>query len=361
VTVTEQAGGTAAGLLISEAWGAIGQGRYGTSRAAATRAVQAARQLDDPVLLVRALSAEAVALDMLGDKAAALARYTRILGLAEDPATRGRLDDPAAAQEVARAHMNWVESAGFADNIPVRALFGVLDAGENYLQAIGRSQWRAGLLLQRALTHQRLGEWDQAVAFGEEALALYREDAPGFTHAAHRYQLAHILRDAGRPGEAERHYQAALDDPDTVSPHDRQSALQGLAWCALDRDDLAAARRHALAAVREAEPLGDDSLRTALDVAIAVHRAEGDLDASAAAAGRLLETARRLGGHYNLYFAVRAAADVALDRGDLDHARELLGELEEHSEALAAADATPVWARELEQRRQRFSEAEDEP
>ena len=244
--MTEQAGAGAAGLLISQAWEAHDQGRYGTARAAAARAVQAAQQLDDPVLLVGALSAEGAALSMLGDKAAALARYTQILGLAEDPATRGRLDDPDAAWAVTQAHMHWVDSARFA-GVPVRALFGVLDAGENYLQAIGRPQWRAGLLLQRALTHQRLGEWDEAVAFAEEALDLYQNNAPGYTHASHRSQLGDILRSAGRPGEAEPYYQAILDDPDTDSPRDRQVALKGLAWSALERADLAAARRHALA------------------------------------------------------------------------------------------------------------------
>jgi len=356
--MTEQAGAGAAGLLISQAWEAHDQGRYGTARAAAARAVQAARQLDDPVLLVRALSVEGGALDMLGDKAAALARYTQILGLAEDPATRGRLEHPDAAWAVANAHMHWVESARLAGGVPVRALFGVLDAGEDYLQAIGRPQWRAGLLLQRALTHRRLGEWDEAVAYAEEALALYQDDAPGYTHATYRWQLGYMLRSAGRPGEAEPYYQAILDDPDTYNPSDRKVALQGLARCALERGDLAAARRHALAAVREAEPLGDDSLFDALATAVAVHRAEGDLDAAAVAAGRLLEVARRLGGHYKLYFAVRDVVDVALDQGDLGQARELLAELGEHADALAAADATTTWAGELASRRERLSQAE---
>jgi tetratricopeptide (TPR) repeat protein len=359
--LTGQTGADAVSLLVDEAWDAYRQDRYGTARAAAVRAVQAAEQLDDPVLLVRALSAEAVALDMLGDKAAALARYTRILGLAEDPATRGRLEDPAVAWQVAQAHMNWVEAARFAGGVPVRALFGVLDAGENYLQAIGQPRWRAGLLLQRALTHERLGEWDEAVAYGEEALAVYQEDAPGYTRAAHRYMLGYILRSAGRPEEAEPYYQAVLDDPGTDSPYDRETALQGLARSSLAREDLAAAARHAQAAVREAEPLGDESLSSALEVTVAVHRAAGDLDAAAAAAGRLLQTARRLGGHHNLYFAVRAAADVALDRGDLDQARELIAELGDHAQALAAADATAVWAGELAQRRQRLTQAEDTP
>jgi tetratricopeptide (TPR) repeat protein len=325
------------------------------------RAVQAARQLDDPVLLVRALAVEASALDILGEGAAALARYTQILGLAEDPATRGRLDDPRVVRAVAQAHMSWVEDARFAGGVPVRALFGVLDAGENYLQAIGRPQWRAGLLLQRALTHQRLGEWDEAVAFAEEALALYQDGAPGATRAAHHWQLGQILREAGRPGEAEPYYQAVLDDPDTGNPHDRKVALQGLAWCALAREDLAAAQRHGLAAVREAEPLGDESLYTALDTVVAVHRAADDFDAVAETTGRLLEVSRRLGGHYKLYFGVRAAVDVALDRGDLDQARELLPELDEHAQALAAADTTTTWTREAADRRQRLSQAESTP
>ncbi|HTY08537.1 MAG TPA: tetratricopeptide repeat protein, partial [Candidatus Edwardsbacteria bacterium] len=315
--MTEQAGAGAAWLLIDQAWDAYGQDRYGTARAAAARAVQAAQMLDDPALLVQALSAEASALDMLGDNTAALARYTQILGLAEDPATRGRLDDPAAAEAVVDAHMSWVDSARLAGGVPVRALFGVLDAGENYLQATGRPQWRAGLMMQRALTHQRLGELDEAVAFAEEALALYQDEGPAYTRATHRLQLADILREAGRPAGAEPYYQAVLDDAETDDAYGRKVALQGLAWCALARDDLAAARRYALAAVREAEPLGDDSLSTALETAVAVHRAAGDLDAAAAAAGRKLAVARRLGGHYGLYYAVRSSVDVALDQGDL--------------------------------------------
>ena len=358
--MTGQAGAGAAGLLIDEAWEAYRQDRYGTARAAAARGVQAARQLDDPVLLVRALAAEAAALNM-GDSPAALARYTEILGLAEDPATRGRLEDPDAAWAVVEAHMAWVQAADFAGGVPVRALFGVLDAGENYLQAIGQPQWRAGLLLQRALTHKRLEEWDAAVAYAEEALALYQDDAPGPTRGAHRYQLGDILRDAGRPGEAEPYYQAILDDPDTDSPYERMAALRGLAICALYREDLAAAQRHARAAVREAGPQGDESLFAALEIAVRVHQAAGDLDAAAETARRLLQIARRLGGHYNLYYAVRAAVDVALDRGDLDQARELLPELDEHASALAAADATTTWTADVAELRQRLTQTESAP
>jgi tetratricopeptide (TPR) repeat protein len=356
--MTEQAGAGPARLLLDEAWAANSQARYATAQAAAARAVQAAEQLDDPGLLVRALAAEASALRLQGEAAAALARLTRILALTEDPATRGRLEDPDLAWTIAQAHMNWVEAARFAGGMPVRALFGVLDAGESYLQAIGRPQWRAGLLVERAQTHERLGEWDAAVAYAEEALALYQDAAPGYTRAGHRYALGQILDSAGRPGDAEQYYQAVLDDPDTDSPYDRMVALRGLAQSALARQDLAASRRHAQAAVREAEPLGDESLTLALEVAVEVHRAAGDLDAAAAAAAQLLEAARRIGGHHALYYAVRTALDVALDRGDLDHARELLSELDTHGQALAADDATTTWAAQLAERHHRLAEAE---
>jgi tetratricopeptide (TPR) repeat protein len=359
--MTEQAGAGPARLLLDEAGAATSQGRYATAQAAAGRAVQAAEQLDDPGLLVEALAAEADALRMQGEAAAALARLTRILGLNEDPATRSRLDDPDLAWTIAQAHMSWVAAARFAGGMPVRALFGVLDAGESYLQAIGRPQWRAGLLLERAETHRRLGEWDPAVACAEEALALYQRGAPGYTRATHRNILGDILQSGGRPGEAEPYYQAVLNDPDADNPYDRMVALQGLAWCALARQDSGAGQRHARAAVREAEPLGDQSLAGALEVAVEVHRAAGDLDAAAAAADRLLEAARRFGGHYDLYHAVRTAVDVALDRGDLDHARELLSELDSHGQALAADDATTTWAAQLAERHQRLSQAEPTP
>ncbi len=51
-----------------------------------------------------ALVIEATALRMSGDHVAALARYTRVLGLAEGPTTRGCLDHQPATRAVARAY-----------------------------------------------------------------------------------------------------------------------------------------------------------------------------------------------------------------------------------------------------------------
>jgi hypothetical protein len=117
--------------------------------------------------------------------------------------------------------------------IPVRELFGVLEAAERWLAATGHPDWRAAILSERALTHRMLGETDAAVAAAEEALAVATQhpDAPGYTLNNHRYQLGDILRDARRAAEAAPHYQAILTDPD-ATPWERRAAHEGLAWCA---------------------------------------------------------------------------------------------------------------------------------
>src|SRR5690349_15054167 len=95
-------------LLVEEADAALTDDRYPAAIAAAGRAVEAAERLDDPSLLVRALEAEADAQRMSGDFPAALARYTRILGLADDPAVTAHLDH-LATEAVARAYTDWVQ------------------------------------------------------------------------------------------------------------------------------------------------------------------------------------------------------------------------------------------------------------
>jgi tetratricopeptide (TPR) repeat protein len=355
--MTESAGVRAAGLLVDQAWAAYAAGRYREAVAAASRAAAAAGQLDDPVLLVRALDVEASALMLMGDDQAALARYTRILGLAEDPASRGRLDDPQAARAVASAHWNWVGCARFVTGIPVRELFGVLDAAERWLAATGHLDWRASILSERADVHRRLGEHDAAVAAAEEALAigLRHPAAPGFTLNGLRFSLGDILGDAGRAAEAEPHYRAVLDDPAAIA-WVRYAAHEGLARCALAAGDPAAARREARAAVLLAEPLGDNALCTSLEALAAACRAGGDLDAAWQAATRYLEAAGRIGGHYRPYYAARTAADIALDRGDLDTARQLLAELDEHAKALDTDTATTTWTSETARRHQRLAD-----
>lgn len=107
--------------------------------------------------------------------------------------------------------------------------------------------------------------------------------------------------------------------------------------------------------------MGDHPLRKALGVLVAACRAEGDLAAAAAAATRYLDAARRLGGHEVPYFATCTAIDVALDRGELDVARDLLAELDEHAAARDSDTGTARCAGEAAERRRRHAELSDAP
>jgi tetratricopeptide (TPR) repeat protein len=340
-------------LLIEQASSALGEDRFASAVSVAGRAVRAAEQDGDPSLHIRALQVEADALRMSGDDAAALARCTRILGMVEDPATTAGLDT-TATWAVANTYIQWVESARFAGGIAVRGLFGVLDAADRWLTATGHRDWRAGVLLERALTHDWLGELDQAIAAAQEALTAYRPNTPGYTLATHRFQLGDLLQAAGRVGEAEPLYQAILDDPKT-NPNDRKGAWQGLAWCALARDDPHQALRHATTAVHTAEPLGDNPLTPALEVLVAAQRAVGDLDAAWHTATRHLQTARRIGTHHRLYYALRDAVDIAIDRADHPTAHTLLTELDHHATALDTDTATTTHTTETTRQRQRLT------
>lgn len=194
-------GARAVELFLDEARAAERDGRYRQALVAVEKAVRVAEELDDPTLQVRALAQEASTLRMLGDVAAALPRYTRILPMAQDPVTSGRLGGDRVAREVAKSYMDWVECAPLRTEFPARSLFGVLDAADRLLTATGHRDWRAGILLQRANVHGLLGEQDVAVA--EEALAAHRPGAPGYTLSSYRGDLGYFLRLAGRYREAQ--------------------------------------------------------------------------------------------------------------------------------------------------------------
>lgn len=342
----------AVGLFLDEAWAAIREGRYSPAVATAERAVLAAEQLGDPALLIRAVEAKAVALLALGDRPATLSCCTRILALAETSASLPR----SAHRSVAQAYVDWVDAALYQTGIPVRELFGVLDAADRWLTATGHPDWRAGVLLMRAMVHRRLGDFAAAVATAEEALAAYRPGAPGTSRSGHRTVLGDLLRYAGRYRDAEPHYQAALDDP-ASSSHSRAAAHVGLAYCALGSGE--AARLHAANAVSLAEFLGDGMLCVALDVSAAAARSCKDLEGAWQTATRQLEVAARVGGHYRLYYATLTAVDVALDRRDLDTARRLLPDLERHAGALDSPAGTTAYASDTARRRRRLVELDD--
>ena len=340
--MSEDPASRAAALLIDESWDAYREGRYPRALDAAQRAVEAAELTGDLVALVRALRAEGSVLQIQGDHAAALVRFTRILSLAEDRSTAGKLDDNRAAWAVADAYASWVDSARVLTTIGVRDLFGVLDAGEQFLTATGHRDWRSDLVLARAFVHRSLDELDTAISLAREALALKlaHRETPSWMLGSYQFNLGDMLCEAGRSAEAQPYYQAILDDPDS-GRWDQRIAHTGLASCALAAGDTEAALAQARIATALAEPLGDNALCTSLHVLTRACRASGDLDAAWQSATRNLDAARRIGSQFRRYYATRMATDVALDRSDLDAARPLLAELD----VLAAAMDTATGLR----------------
>jgi tetratricopeptide (TPR) repeat protein len=355
--MTDDAGGRSAGtLLIDQAWSAFQAGRVRESLSAARRAIEVAEHLDDLSLLVQALHVEAYLLQKTGDPTAALARCTRIMGLAHDPVAGRRLEDELAAEAVAEAHWDWVDAARFLTSIPLRDLFGALDAAERWLAATGHLDWRASILSQRAAIHAQLGEFDAAVDLEQEALAvrIRYPNAPGYSLLAHRRALADTLCEAGRAGEAAPHYRAVLADPDAYGWTVQRVHL-GLAQCELEAGDLAAARREARLAAQLAEPFGDEPVSRAQGILAKVHCAAGDLDEAWHAAARRLEVAAEIGGHLRPYQAIKDAAEIALDRGDRDSAGQLLDELDQHARAMDGATGATTHTAAAARLRQRLA------
>jgi tetratricopeptide (TPR) repeat protein len=319
--MSEEPASRAAALLVDEAWDAYREGRYPRALDAARRGVEAAELTADLVALVRALRAEGSVLQIQGDHAAALVRFTRILALAEDRATAAKLDDNRAAWAVADAYASWVDSARVLTTIPVRDLFGVLDAGEQFLTVTGHRDWRADLVLARAFVHRSLDELETAIGLAREALALKlaHRETPSWMLGSYQFNLGDMLCEAGRSTEAQPYYQAILDDPDS-GRWDQRIAHTGLASCALAAGDNETALAEARTATELAEPLGDNALCTSLHVLTRACRARGDLDAAWQSATRNLAAANRIGSQFRRYYATRMAVDVALDRADLDGA-----------------------------------------
>jgi hypothetical protein len=108
-----------------------------------------------------------------------------------------------------------------------------------------------------------------------------------------------------------------------------------------------------MAAVTLAEGMGDDALCTALGVLLDAQRAAADRGAAERTSERRLAAARRT-SDYRLYFALRDAADVALDGGDGETARRHLDEAEPLAQALDRQRGVATVVGEIAARRRRL-------
>lgn len=324
--------------LLEEAAACHAVGRFAEALAAASRAVAAAQE---PALLIQARDVEATCLRMLGDPAAALSRYTWILSQAGTFRSPSPDHATGLLRQIASAYMEWVECARLLPGMPLDRLLAVLDEGEAWLEAVGRSAWRAGLLAQRAELLDLLGRTAEALGLAEEAIALASTDpdAPGFTIGSLRVALGRLLARTGRLDDARAQFWLVFGEP-TSGPYDTFAAHEGLGRLRLLQGDSSEALRYAQAACRLATAMGWEVLCPALSLLADAQVGCGDLDMAAATADRFLEAARNTGSENRLYFALRQAADLATRRADHDRARALLAEARPLAERMDRSTGT---------------------
>jgi tetratricopeptide (TPR) repeat protein len=351
---TRTPAGEVVGLFLTEAEAACDEGQFGRALSAAGRAVTAASQARDALLLVRALSTERMILRSAGDYGGALVRSTQILAMADDPATRGQLDGPVAIRAIANAYLEFVFSGRMHGRMPLRELLKVLDTAENWLTATGHQDWRAAVLMERAEIYSALGDTTAALGLAQEALAVLTPGTPGFSAASYRNSLGSMLTDAGRLAEAAEQFEKVLADPST-QVIDRVVARNHLGRAALDDGDPAGARQHAEASVQLAEGAGDASAASAWGLLARARAACGDHDGARQAAEQAVAAAQRAGGQADLYYATRSAFDVALRGRDFDTARELVEQAAGLAASLDKAQGRVVLTREVAQRRRRLA------
>ena len=107
-----------------------------------------------------------------------------------------------------------------------------------------------------------------------------------------------------------------------------------------------------------AEGMGDDALALAFEVLVEACRKAGNVPAARAASERTIAGARRIGSAERLYFALRDAADVALDEQDADRAHVLIEEAQPHAEAIDRSRGTTLLRDDIQRLRKRLAEIE---
>lgn len=347
-------------LLIEEAKALSRDGQYTDALRAAERAASAAQELGELGLEIRAVLEEADAHRVLGDKGTSVARFTWVLAMVEDRTLWSELERAGVTPQITRAYMDWVDSALFVPEIPSAQIFDVLAAGEGYVQAIGRPEWRSGILYSRSLALRAEGRSEEAVAPAKEAVVLKQRhpDAPGYPLATYRRSLADLLYRLDRVEEAEAHYQEVPSDPECPS-FDNFLAHKGLAQCALRQGDPRLARREAEEALRFAQSIDDSLVGPALEILVLACRRLRDLPAARAAAEQHVAAGRVL-GKVRLYAGLRDALDVALDERRFREAQAYLGEVMPLAQALDRKDNMNDFSASIEDRRVRLARLIDE-
>ena len=194
--------------------------------------------------------------------------------------------------------------------------------------ASARTKARARALFAAGVLAGEQGDYDAAVGFLEESLAIERERNDGWGIAVTRNALAVILLDRGDVGSAAAHFEEnaslwrELGDRAAVA-----RSLSNLARAATAQGDFERAHRlhdESIAIFRE---LGDRTgAAWALDHQADVARERGDPDAATQLCERSLAEFREIGDPWGIAGTLADLGNLARIRSDFPRARSLYGQ-----------------------------------
>ncbi|MET8761424.1 AAA family ATPase [Lentzea sp. NPDC004782] len=313
------AGALRGSLLATLGFIGVSECRYDEARRAATAAVEIAGELVDDGTKARALLVIA-ALDGVGGL---LESATASYAIARD------LAEAAGDEHTYLMTFQW--EAGLLDAAGHYARAAELGRiGQQAAERLGRSRSRGSMLANARLVPLRyLGEWDEAVRIGEDALA---EDPPPLYGAFNRMVLADIARCRG---ERER-FELLLRQLTEFARHSHgapeavvEIAIQRVAW-ALDTGALEQAD-HVLAEHLGGRWPARETLRLAL-------------------LGARVQRARRVAAPRNRRVATETAARLAELSTVVSSVPDLRGLTAYHLtfRALTTEDVLPAWDRAVE-------------
>ncbi|HEY1273735.1 MAG TPA: AAA family ATPase [Thermoleophilaceae bacterium] len=294
---------------------------FESMRRRAAEALDAARELDDPLLTAAAAAHLGMACQNLGllpETLEASGEAARLLDALPD--------DACAAQLEAFWWLGWCEQAveRFADSIRH------LQRGIDLARATGQGYNFVTLLISLSVPLVFVGRLAEAREISDEAIdAALLSGNEQFVAWAYMVRCFLSVR-AGDTADAIRHGEAAAD----IVSRLRENVFSGLANAHLGSAYLEAGdAERALAQLRLADERGaptEESVRTWWEELTArAELAAGNLDEAERWAAQGLESAERLGAPARRGWARIAAGAVRLARGDADQASEL---------ALRAAD-----------------------
>ncbi len=196
---------------------------------------------------------------MQGNYLQAISLYELLMNLTASSNFDHLLIDENIIWCAAKAFLGFVESKRLSSDMSEELLLLKLDEGLKWLEKIGKSDWAAGLLLQKGILLKAQDKLNDACQEMKDALERKRrsQEAPGYPLSTHQLEYAGILcNDAIREySEAAAEAQKVLDTEGN-STYDRQWAYQTLAYAQMELARMGLGEPDAaLEALRQAQTL----------------------------------------------------------------------------------------------------------